>query len=159
VGQLGEMGEYWMGMIGRDLIWNSELQGGSPCLCQLRPMLVDPIEQAFECTDASGTYGIPKLNSFMCQWVGWYLTSLHGCTMGSCSGHQQCVHQGIHVEDGTRARWDPARVLGLIMNSCHSWCPPGLRVLCYQVYNITRLTIDFNLCDTLGHGWWLVHYV
>jgi hypothetical protein len=35
------------------------------------------VEQAFECTDAYGTYGIPKLSSFMCRGVERYLTSLH----------------------------------------------------------------------------------
>jgi hypothetical protein len=39
-GQLGESGEYWMGRKGSGLIWNSELQGGSPRLCRLRPALV-----------------------------------------------------------------------------------------------------------------------
>jgi hypothetical protein len=38
--QLGENGEYWMGRKGSGLIWNSELQGGSPRLCRLRPTLV-----------------------------------------------------------------------------------------------------------------------
>jgi hypothetical protein len=36
---------------------------------------------------------------------------------------------------------------------------PGLRVSCCQVYTIARLTIDSNLCGTLGHGWWLVHCI
>jgi hypothetical protein len=27
-------------------------------------------EQALKCTDAYGTYGIPKLSSFVCRWVG-----------------------------------------------------------------------------------------
>jgi hypothetical protein len=51
VGQVGERGEYWVGRNGSDLIWNSELQGGSP-------HLLSPIEQALECTNAYGTYGI-----------------------------------------------------------------------------------------------------
>jgi hypothetical protein len=38
--QLGESGEYWMERNESGLIWYSELQGGSPCLCQLRPALV-----------------------------------------------------------------------------------------------------------------------
>jgi hypothetical protein len=36
-GQLGESGEYWMGMLRVIWIVNLELQGGSSCLCQLRP--------------------------------------------------------------------------------------------------------------------------
>jgi hypothetical protein len=34
--------EYWMVRKGSGLIWNSKLQGGSPCLCQLRPASVGP---------------------------------------------------------------------------------------------------------------------
>jgi hypothetical protein len=41
-GQLGESGEYSMRMKGSGLIWNSELQGGSSRICQLRPMSVEP---------------------------------------------------------------------------------------------------------------------
>jgi hypothetical protein len=39
-GQLGENGEYWMGRLSVVWIINSELQGDSPHLCQLRPALV-----------------------------------------------------------------------------------------------------------------------
>jgi hypothetical protein len=53
------------------------------------------------------------------------------------------VHQGEVVPD---------RLLGLIMNCCHSWCPSGLCVSCCQVYTLARLTIDSNLHDTLGHA-------
>jgi hypothetical protein len=40
--QLWKSGEYWMGMKGSGLIWYSELQGGSPHLCWLRPASVEP---------------------------------------------------------------------------------------------------------------------
>jgi hypothetical protein len=40
VGQLGENGEYWMRRLRVDWIINSELQGGSPRLCRLRPASV-----------------------------------------------------------------------------------------------------------------------
>jgi hypothetical protein len=56
------------------------------------------------------------------------------------------------VEDGTRARKDPARLFDHVVNCCRSWCPPDLCVSCYQVYTLARLTIDLNLRDTLGHG-------
>jgi hypothetical protein len=46
----------------------------------------------------------------------------------------------------------PDRLLDHVVNCCHSWCPPGLCVLCCQVYTLARLTIDSNLCDTLKHG-------
>jgi hypothetical protein len=39
-GQLGKSGEYWMRRKGSGLIWNVELQGGSPRLCRLSPTLV-----------------------------------------------------------------------------------------------------------------------
>jgi hypothetical protein len=41
-GQLGENGEYWIGRWRVVWIINSELQGGSPRLCQLRPASVEP---------------------------------------------------------------------------------------------------------------------
>jgi hypothetical protein len=39
-GQLGQSGEYWMGRLRVVWIINSELQGGSPRLCRLRPASV-----------------------------------------------------------------------------------------------------------------------
>jgi hypothetical protein len=40
--------------------------------------------------------------------------------------------------------------------SSHEWLPlvvpTGLRLSCCQVYTLARLTIDSNLCDTLGQG-------
>jgi hypothetical protein len=91
-GQLGENGEYWMGRKESGLIWYSELQGGSPCLCWLRHASVDPY------WTSSGMY----------NWI--------------VSGHPRCVHRGIYVEDGTRARYDPAQLFDSIVNCCHSWC-------------------------------------
>jgi hypothetical protein len=38
--QLGENAEYWMGRLRVIWIVNSELQGGSPRLCRLRPTSV-----------------------------------------------------------------------------------------------------------------------
>jgi hypothetical protein len=40
VGQLGKNGEYWIGMLRVVWIINSELHGGSPHLCLLRPKSV-----------------------------------------------------------------------------------------------------------------------
>jgi hypothetical protein len=42
VWQLGERGEYWMWRKGTGVIWYSDLQGGSPHLCRLRPTSVEP---------------------------------------------------------------------------------------------------------------------
>jgi hypothetical protein len=87
-GQLGENGEYWMGRKESGLIWYSELQGGSPCLCWLRHASVDPY------WTSSGMY----------NWI--------------VSGHPRCVHRGIYVEDGTRARYDLAQLFDSIVNCC-----------------------------------------
>jgi hypothetical protein len=54
-GQLGESGEYWMGRKGSGMIWNSELQGGSPCLSWLRTNRLAPVSKFELCT---GAYGI-----------------------------------------------------------------------------------------------------
>jgi hypothetical protein len=35
------------------------------------------------------------------------------------------------------------------VNYDHSWCPHDLRVSCCQVYTLARLTIDYNLRETL----------
>jgi hypothetical protein len=70
------------------VIWiiNLKFQGGSPCLCRLRPALIGPIEQAFEMYGRIWDIWILKLGSFV------------------CSGHPRCVQRGIRVEDGTRVR-------------------------------------------------------
>jgi hypothetical protein len=54
-GQSGENGEYWMGRKGSGLIWNSELQGGSPRLCRLRTERLASVSKFELCT---GAYGI-----------------------------------------------------------------------------------------------------
>jgi hypothetical protein len=41
-GQLGESGKYWMGRLRVVWIVNSELQGGSPHLCRVRSVSVEP---------------------------------------------------------------------------------------------------------------------
>jgi hypothetical protein len=52
----------------------------------------------------------------------------------------------------TRGEVGPDHLLYHVMNCCHSWYHPGLRVSCCQVYTLARLIIDSNLRDTLGHG-------
>jgi hypothetical protein len=54
-GQLGENGEYWMERNGSGLIWNLQLQGGSPHLCQLRTDRLASVSKFELCT---GTYKI-----------------------------------------------------------------------------------------------------
>jgi hypothetical protein len=66
------------------LIWNSELQGGSPRLCQLRSTSVgSEWTNTWLCTGAYGTYGIPitKTEAILpyltgVQWVSTWAT--HG---------------------------------------------------------------------------------
>jgi hypothetical protein len=58
VGQLGESGEYWMGRKGSGLIWNSELQGGSPRLSWLQTDRLALVSKFELCTCAYGiSYG------------------------------------------------------------------------------------------------------
>jgi hypothetical protein len=40
------------------------------------------------------------------------------------------------VEDGTRVRWARLASLIVIINCCHSWCPPGSRVSSFQIYTL-----------------------
>jgi hypothetical protein len=50
--QLGGNGEYWIGRKGSGLIWNSELQGGSPRLCRLRTDRLASMSKFELCTGA-----------------------------------------------------------------------------------------------------------
>jgi hypothetical protein len=52
VEQLGKNEDYCMGRKGSGLIWNSELQGGSPHLCQLRTDRLAPVSKFELCTGA-----------------------------------------------------------------------------------------------------------
>jgi hypothetical protein len=52
MGQLGENGECWMRRMRSGLIWNSELQGGSPHLCQLRTDRLALVSKFELCTSA-----------------------------------------------------------------------------------------------------------
>jgi hypothetical protein len=76
-----------------------------------------------------------------------YLMTVHQDSAWATHG----VSAGIHVEDMHLGEVGPDRLLGHVVNYCHSWCPPSLRVSCCQVYTLARLTIDFNLHDTLIH--------
>jgi hypothetical protein len=74
---------------------------------------------------------------------------------GFRGGHQRSegMAPGKARAMGAHRRW-PARVRGGAGSSgWHS------RVSCCQVYTLARLSIDSNLCDTLGYGWWLVHRI
>jgi hypothetical protein len=51
-GQLGENREYWMWRKGNGLIWNSELQCGSPHLCRLMTDRLAPVSKFELCTVA-----------------------------------------------------------------------------------------------------------
>jgi hypothetical protein len=71
----------------------------APACVDEGPHRLTPVEQAFECTNAYGTYGIPKQSSVMCRSDESYPTISNRCKMGSCMGHPWCVHRGKRVED------------------------------------------------------------
>jgi hypothetical protein len=48
------------GKVESGLMSDSELQGGSPCLCRLRTDRLAPVNKIELCTDAYGIYGIPQ---------------------------------------------------------------------------------------------------
>jgi hypothetical protein len=54
VGQLGENEEYWLGRKGSGLIWNLEIQCGSPRLCRLRTDRLALVSKFELCTAAYG---------------------------------------------------------------------------------------------------------
>jgi hypothetical protein len=49
----------------------------------------------------------------------------------------------------------PDHLLDCVMNCGHSLCLRGSCVSCCQVITLARLTIDYNLYDTLKNGGWL----
>jgi hypothetical protein len=64
--------------------------------------------------------------------------------------HSQCVR--TIPKDVDLGEVGPDHLIDLVVNCCHSWCPPDLRVSCYQVNTLARLIINSNIYDTLGHG-------
>jgi hypothetical protein len=77
-----------------------------------------------------------------------YLTGVHQDSAWATHG---CPSR-YYVEDVYYGEVGSDHLLDHIMNCGHSWCPPVSRVSCYLVYTLTRLTIDYNLHDTLGNG-------
>jgi hypothetical protein len=71
VRQLGESGEYRMGMSESGLFSYSELQGSSPRLCRLRIVSVGPLATSIDYVLMHmGYMGPYKLSSFYCHRVG-----------------------------------------------------------------------------------------
>jgi hypothetical protein len=156
-GQLGENGEYWMGKKGSGLIWYSELQGGSHCLCRLRPASVGSEWTSFElCT---GTYrifwGPANLLASMVAELDDTLPYLTGDTRYSAWATHGVSTKAYVWKTCTRVRWARLDSLTVIVNCCHSWYLRDPRVLCCQVISLARLTINSNLCNTLRNEWCL----
>jgi hypothetical protein len=154
--QLGENGEYWMGRLRVIWIVNSELQGGSPRLCRLRPTSV-----GFE-------------------WRSiWNVLAQIG-HMESPNWVASCVNQSDDtLPYFTGVQWDSVRATHGVSTEAYvwettlgwGWTWPGLLVtswmvatrsasgpacVVFLVYTLARLTIDSNLHDTLGYGGWLI---
>jgi hypothetical protein len=140
------------------VVWivNSELQGGSPRLCRLRPVSVGS------------------------EWTSIWNVLTHTRHMESPNWIVSCVNE---LDDSlpslTGVQWDSVWATHSVSIEAYEWkttlgrgrtrptfwsrhellphvVPPSLRVSCCQVYTLGRLVIDSNLHDTLRNGWWLV---
>jgi hypothetical protein len=156
-GQFGESGEYWMGRKGHGLIWNSELQWGSPRLCRLRPASVGFEWTSFElCTDAYEIFwGLANLVASSVAELDDTRPYLMGVTRDSAWATHGVSAEANTWKTCTRVRWARLDSFIVVMNCCHSWCLSGPRVSCCQVISLARLTIHSNLRDTLRNGWCL----
>jgi hypothetical protein len=156
-GQLGENGKYWIGRRMSGLIWYSELQGGSPRLCQLRPVSVGSEWTSFEL--CSGVYGIfwgpTNLLASTVIELDDTLPYLMGDTRDSAWATHGVSAEAYVWKTCTRVRWARFDSLIVVVNCCHSWCLRGPRVSCCRVISLAKLTIDSNIHDTLGNEWCL----
>jgi hypothetical protein len=101
-----------------------------------------------------GFVGSRKLSSFNGRWVGWHPTVLH-------RWHWDSV-RATHGLPGEVFTWmmtlwysgpGPAR---LFDSQCERWplvLPVWFTCVVLSGYFPCRVTIDSNLCDTLGYGW------
>jgi hypothetical protein len=130
-GQWGEYGEYWMGRNGSGLIWYSELQDGSPHLCQLRTDRLALVSMFVLCT---GTYRIlwdpTNLLASMIAELDDTLPYLTDDTWDSAWATHGVSTEAYVWKMCTRVRWAWLDSLIVIVNYCHSWCLRGPRVSC-----------------------------
>jgi hypothetical protein len=136
VGQIGERGEYWMGMRMSGMIWNSELQCGSPRLCQLRIDRLAPMSKFELCT------GVYRILWGLTNWVALCAAESEAILpyLTGVKWNSACATHGVFIEAYV---WNTCTRV----NCCHPWCPFDPRVSCCQVNTLTRLTIDSNLHD------------
>jgi hypothetical protein len=98
VGQLGENGEYWMRRKRNGLIWNLELQGGSPCLCRLRTDRLAPVSKVELCTSTYGILWGPA------NWVA------------SCATEMKAILSYL-----TDVKWDSAWATHSVSTEAYAW--------------------------------------
>jgi hypothetical protein len=127
---------------GSGLIWNSELQGGSPHLCRLSTDRLAS-ESKFELyTDAYGIlWGRTNLLASTVIELDDTLPYLMGDTRDSAWAiHGVCAE--VYVwKTCARVRWAWLDSLIVVVNCCHSWCLRGPRVLCCQVITLARFKL------------------
>jgi hypothetical protein len=146
-------GEYRMGRLRVVYfhIWSSE--GGSPRLCWLRTDCLTPVNKIELCTDAYGIYGDPAnvVASTIAELdnTPLYFTG----NIGIVWGPPMDAWRGITWKICTRVWWARLDSLIVVVKRGHSCCLHGSRVSCCQVIFPCKVTIDSNLCNTLGYGW------
>jgi hypothetical protein len=155
-GSVGQFWGKWRILDGRLRgIWivNSELHGGIPCLCRLRPASVgSEWASIWNVLTHMGHMESPN-------WVASCVDELDDTLPHFMSVQWDSVWatHGVFAEPYVwKTALGPAGLFGHVVICCHSQCPLGLRVSYCQVYTVARLTIDSNLHNALGHGWWLV---
>jgi hypothetical protein len=124
------------------LIWNLELQGGSPRLCLLRTDRLAPVSKFEFCTSAYGILWVPaKLLASTVAELDNTLPYLTGDTRDSAWAVHGVSAEAYAWKTCTRVRWARFDSLIVIMNYCHSWCLRGRRVSCCQVITLARFKL------------------
>jgi hypothetical protein len=148
------------------LIWNLELQGGSPCLCRLRPTSVgSEWTSTWLCTSSYGTYGIPKLSSVMC--VGSHKMHIFTANIPTFhSGYRRYLHitNEFHefcwstisgtLDDG-KASYGPKSMHNFNMSKIrHSHREYDTRVWCSTKHEPNQALVPFQtlLCQCVKEG-------
>jgi hypothetical protein len=124
------------------LIWNSELQGGSPHLCWLRTNRLAPVSKFELCTSAYGIlWGLTNLLASTVAKLDDTLPYLTGDTRDSAWAVHGVSAEAYTWKTCTRVRWAWLDSLIVIMNCCHSWCLHGPVVSCCQVITLARFKL------------------
>jgi hypothetical protein len=101
----------------------SELQGGSPCLCQLRTVRSGTLSELSICTDRMLALWDPvNWCSLVIVVVGWYSTIPLEMFSGIVYGPPtDSPASGIAWKTCTRERWDLHQPYDVIMKGFHMW--------------------------------------